>query len=200
MTTTTISGRQFEIIEAAGRILSTSGVSGLTIKNLAREMQFSESAVYRHFNSKEDIIVAMLAYLAGNMDERLRRVAADNRNPLETLEAIFVNQFRFFAKNPHFVVAVFSDGLMEESPKINATILKIMEVKMKHLRPVITQGQQQGLFTNAVTAEELIHIIMGAFRLQMLKWRIADFQFDIERLGRNMLQSVVTLIKNRSGQ
>ncbi len=199
MTTTAISDRQFEIIEAAGRILSASGVSGLTIKNLAREMKFSESAVYRHFSSKEDIIVAMLAYLAGNMDERLRQVAAGNKNPLATLEAIFVNQFRFFAKNPHFVVAVFSDGLMEESPKINAAILKIMEVKMKHLRPVITQGQQQGLFTNAVTAEELIHIIMGSFRLQMFKWRIADFQFDIERLGRNMLLAVITLIKNKSG-
>jgi len=198
MTTTAISDRQFEIIEAAGRILSASGVSGLTIKNLAREMKFSESAVYRHFSSKEDIIVAMLVYLAGNMDGRLRQVAAGNKNPLETLEAIFVNQFRFFAENPHFVVAVFSDGLLEESPKINAAILKIMEVKMKHLLPVIMQGQQQGLFTNAVTAEELIHIIMGSFRLQMFKWRIADFQFDIERLGRNMLLAVITLIKNRS--
>lgn len=198
MTTTTISDRQFEIIEAAGRILSTSGVSGLTIKNLAREMKFSESAIYRHFNSKEDIIVALLAYLAENMNERLRQVAAGNNNPLETLEAIFLNQFRFFAKKSHFVVAVFSDGLMEESPKINAAILKIMEVKKKHLLSVILEGQQQGQFTRTVTAEELTHVIMGSFRLQMLKWRIADFQFDIERLGRNMLMAVITLIKTGS--
>lgn len=195
MTTTTISDRQFEIIEAAGRILSASGVSGLTIKNLAREMNFSESAIYRHFNSKEDIIVALLAYLAGNMDERLQQIIADNRNPLETLESFFINQLRFFAENPHFVVAVFSDGLLEESPKINAAILKIMEVKMKHLLPVVMEGQQQGFFTNAIATEELIHIIMGAFRLQMFKWRIADFQFDIERLGRNMLRALITLIK-----
>lgn len=191
----TISDRQFEIIEAAGRILSASGVSGLTIKNLAREMNFSESAIYRHFNSKEDIIVALLAYLAENMDERLRQVAAADKNPLETLESFFINQLRFFAKNPHFVVAVFSDGLLEESPKINAAILKIMEIKMKHLLPLVMEGQQQGFFTNAIATEELIHIIMGAFRLQMFKWRIADFQFDIERLGRNMLQALITLIK-----
>ena len=42
----TISDRQLEIIEAAGKILTASGVSGLTIKNLAREMKFSESAIY----------------------------------------------------------------------------------------------------------------------------------------------------------
>jgi AcrR family transcriptional regulator len=46
-----ISAKQLEIIKAAGRILTASGVSGLTIKELAKEMQFSESAIYRHFES-----------------------------------------------------------------------------------------------------------------------------------------------------
>jgi hypothetical protein len=36
MTIQTISDRQFEIIVAAGKILSSSGVGGLTIKNLAQ--------------------------------------------------------------------------------------------------------------------------------------------------------------------
>lgn len=63
--------------------------------------------------------------------------------------------------------------------------------------PVIMQGQQQGFFTNTITTEELMHIIMGSFRLQMFKWRIANFQFDIERQGKNMLLAISTLIKNK---
>ena len=196
MTATTISERQFEILKAASKILSTSGVSGLTIKNLAQEMKFSESAIYRHFTSKEEIIVAMLGYLAENMDERLQKVTSSHKNPLENLESIFLDQFTFFAQNPHFVVAVFSDGLMDASQNINAAIHKIMQVKMKALMPVIMQGQQQGFFTNTITTEELMHIIMGSFRLQMFKWRIANFQFDIERQGKNMLHAISTLIKN----
>ncbi|HRG39465.1 MAG TPA: TetR/AcrR family transcriptional regulator, partial [Bacteroidia bacterium] len=62
--------RQLEIVEAAGKILTASGVGGLTIKNLAKEMKFSESAIYRHFTSKEEIIIALLEYLALSMDER----------------------------------------------------------------------------------------------------------------------------------
>jgi AcrR family transcriptional regulator len=197
MTATTISERQFEILKAASKILSTSGVSGLTIKNLAQEMKFSESAIYRHFTSKEEIIVAMLGYLAENMDERLQKVTSSHKNPLENLESIFIDQFTFFAQNPHFVVAVFSDGLMDASQNINAAIHKIMQVKMKALMPVIMQGQQQGFFTNTITTEELMHIIMGSFRLQMFKWRIANFQFDIERQGKNMLLAISTLIKNK---
>ena len=189
-----ITPRQFEIIEAAGKILTASGVSGLTIKNLAKEMQFSESAIYRHFKSKEDIIIAMLNYLADNIDKRLANLDS-SLTPEEKFKALFAEQFRFFKLNPHFVVAVFSDGLMEESQVINEALLKLMNVKIKHLMPVIMEGQQKGIFTNAITTDELMHIIMGTFKLQMFKWRIANFEFDIKRSGDNMVQSILTLIK-----
>lgn len=193
-----ISDRQFEIIEATGKILTISGVSGLTIKNLAREMKFSESAIYRHFTSKEEIIIALLEYLATNMDERYTKVISSEQTPEQKFTTLFQNQFSFFKINPHFVVAVFSDGLMEESQRINETISKIMSVKMKHLMPIILEGQQKKVFTNAIPSDELIHIIMGTFRLQMYKWRVANFQFDIIRNGENMIQSILTLIKTKS--
>jgi len=196
--TATISGRQLEIIEAAGKILTASGVSGLTIKNLAKEMKFSESAIYRHFASKEEIIIALLEYLAMSMDERYTTAISSGQSPVEKFTTLFQNQFSFFKKSPHFVVAVFSDGLMEESQRINETILKIMGVKMKHLMPIILEGQQKKVFTNAITSDELLHIIMGTFRLQMYKWRVANFQFDITSSGDNMIQSVLTLIKTKS--
>ena len=195
--TIAISDRQFEIIEAAGKILTASGVSGLTIKNLAKEMKFSESAIYRHFTSKEEIIIALLEYLARSMDDRYTNAISIEQSPEEKFTTLFQNQFSFFKKNPHFVVAVFSDGLLEESQRINETILKIMGVKMKHLLPIVIEGQQKNVFTNAITADELLHIVIGTFRLQMFKWRVANFQFDISKNGANMIQSVLTLIKNK---
>jgi AcrR family transcriptional regulator len=189
-----ITPRQLEIIGAAGKILTASGLSGLTIKNLAKEMQFSESAIYRHFKSKEEIILAMLNYLADGIDKRLSNLAKPT-DPVEQFKSLFREQFRFFSENPHFVVAVFSDGLMEESQLINQSFLKLLNVKIKNLMPIIMEGQQKGIFTNAITTDELMHIIMGTFKLQMFKWRIANFEFDIKRSGDNMVQSLLTLIK-----
>ncbi len=185
-----------EIIEAAGRILTSSGTGGLTIKNLAKEMQFSESAIYRHFTSKEEIIVALLEYLAEIIDERCTIATSLGNSPEEKFTLLFQNQLSFFKENPHFVVAVFSDGLMEESERINETILKIFSVKMKHLMPILIEGQQKRVFTNSVTTEELMQIVMGTFRLQMFKWRLANYQFDIQRTGNNLIQSILTLIRN----
>ena len=123
MTTETISDRQLEIIEAAGKILTASGISGLTIKNLAKEMKFSESAIYRHFTSKEEIIIALLEYLAQSMDERYTNAISSEQSPEEKFFKLFQNQFSFFKKQQKKKKAVLSDGLMEESQPINETIL-----------------------------------------------------------------------------
>lgn len=194
----TISVRQLEIIDAAGRILTASGVSGLTIKNLANEMKFSEGAIYRHFTSKEEIIIALLDYLSNDMDERLAKVNSIDVGPEEKFVALFQNQFSFFKKNPHYVVAVFSDGLLEASQRINETILRVMNVKMKHVKMIVVEGQKKKVFTNEISADEIISIVLGTFRLQMYRWRVANFKFDIKKNGDKMIQSVLVLIKHCS--
>jgi AcrR family transcriptional regulator len=192
-----ITPRQLEIIEAAGKILTSSGVSGLTIKNLAKEMQFSESAIYRHFSSKEEIILAMLDYLAETIDKRLHNAIQTIDNAEAKFVAIFQSQFAFFENHRHFVVAVFSDGLLKESQGINEAIFRVMSVKIKYLFPILSEGQQKGVFTNTISTEDLMYILMGTFRLLMFRWRLEDFQLDIKVSGDKMVQSILTLIKNK---
>jgi AcrR family transcriptional regulator len=190
-----ITSRQLEIIESAGKILTVSGVSGLTIKNLAKEMNFSESAIYRHFPSKEKIIITMLNYLADSIDERLLKSLNNPDNTEGKFKSLFRSQINYFKNNPHFVVAVFSDGLLEESQQINETIKKLMETKIKHLMPIIIEGQKNGLFTINVKSEELTNIVMGAFRMLLYKWRVENFKSDIMLHGENMVNSILSIIK-----
>lgn len=192
----TLTTRQLEIVEAAGKIITRGGVSGLTTKNLSKEMGFSEAAIYRHFGSKEKIIVAMLHYIAKRMDERYHSILSKGKGPKQEFIALFQDQFFFFNQNPHFVVAVFSDGLLEESDLINQAILGIMAVKIKHLKPIIEKGQAEGVFTTSIATEDLIHIVMGSIRLQMYKWRVDNFRFDIVKKGDQIIQSLLNLIKS----
>lgn len=192
-----ISKRQLEIIQAAGKILTQSGIHGLTIKNLAKEMKFTESAIYRHFESKEAIIITMLNYLVVTMDERLSNATKETDLPIKQIEVLFQNQIAFFKENPHFLISVFSDGLLEESEKINKCIHGIMQVKSKHIIGIIKAGQDQNVITSKVATEELTHIIMGGFRLLMYKWRLAHFKFDITLKGEHYIKSILELIQIR---
>jgi len=192
---TKIKTRQLEIITAAGEILTESGIAGLTTKKLATKMGFAESALYRHFTGKEEIMVTMLQYLAADMDKRLKDCLLNIDESEFQLKEVFNNQFEFFKKNPHFLVAIFSDGLLEESKVINDAIMQIMAVKRKYLLQIIKKGQEEGVFKNTLSVDDMVHIVMGSFRLHMLQWRMAAFSFDVKLKGNKLMTSILTLIK-----
>lgn len=186
--------RQLEIVEAAGRLLTQKGINGLTIKNLAREMNFSESAIYRHFESKEEIIVALLRYLADTIDQRLRSMSLTGQTDVD-LKNLFDEQFLFFSEHHHFVVAVFSDGLMEESVLINESIQSLIGIMTRKLTAIVSDGQSMGQIRNDLVTEHLVQIILGTYKLQMFKWRLSVFSFDLPAEGSQLVDAILRLLK-----
>lgn len=186
--------RQLEIVEAAGRLLTQKGINGLTIKNLAREMNFSESAIYRHFESKEEIIVALLRYLADTIDQRLRSMSLTGQTDVD-LKNLFDEQFLFFSEHHHFVVAVFSDGLMEESVLINEAIQSLIGIMTRKLTAIVSDGQSMGQIRNDLVTEHLVQIILGTYKLQMFKWRLSVFSFDLPAEGSQLVDAILRLLK-----
>ena len=188
------SKRQHEIIESAGRLLMDKGVKGLTTKNLALEMGFSESALYRHFKNKEDIIVLLLDHLYNNIKERLEETQKNDNAPSEKLKAIFQSQFHYFSHHPHFIIAILSEGLFDETEKINRSILKIIAYKTNLISNIIEEGKQIKELNNEISTPEMVHIILGSFRLMMLKWKISKFEIDLVQQGNAIMTTAIKLI------
>ena len=189
-----IKPRQLEIIEAAGQLVTEDGFAALTTKRLAERMHFTEAALYRHFASKEEILVTMLHHLAANIEERLAAVAEAHPDPVERVRAMFDSQFTYFQKNPQYLMAIFATGVLEASHGIDAGIERIMVVKRRHLLNAIKDGQRSGAFTADHSAETLSHIIMGTFRLHMLQWRMSGRSFDVRKKGRALIGANLDLI------
>jgi TetR/AcrR family fatty acid metabolism transcriptional regulator len=189
------SKRQQEIIESAGKLLMEKGIKGLTTKNLAQEMEFSESALYRHFKNKEDIILLLIRFLSENINLRFETILKTENNAEEKFLALFLSQFQFFKKNPHFIVIVLSDGLMDNSEDIKKSIKKLIETNFSALKKIMTDGQESKLFNQEMEADSLVHFAMGTFRLQMLQWKLSNFNFDIEIKGMKTMTDLLTLLK-----
>ena len=192
-----LSDRQLEIIEASGRILMEKGIKGLTTKNLAVEMNFSESALYRHFNSKEAIVTLLIRYLSDNITSRFETIVSGQMAPDAKLLALFQSQFSFFKANPHFIIIILSDGLIDHTENIKYEIQKLMQSNSNHFRHIIKSGQLQNCFNHEIETEYLIHFVMGTFRLQMLKWKLANFGFDIESQGLKTMSNLLFLMKTK---
>lgn len=190
-----LSERQLEIIKASGEILMESGIAGLTTKNLAREMHFSESALYRHFKNKEAIVTLLIAYLSENITQRFDAIINTKQSPEGKFTTLFKSQFSYFKQNPCFINIVLSDGLIDNSDEVKNAIQQLLQTNFIRFNSLIKEGQETGVFRTVIASEELVHIVMGTFRLQMLKWKLASFEFDIEVQGQKTMNSILALIK-----
>ena len=66
--------RQKTIVEAAIKLIDEGGIQNVTMKNIAARLDITEPAIYRHFASKNEILLAMLVASAiGNPIRALRR-------------------------------------------------------------------------------------------------------------------------------
>ena len=81
------SERQIEIIEAATKRIDEHGIQDLTIKTLAADLNLSEAALYRHFKSKNEILLGLLTYFIEEMKDRLDVILSNkDRSPSELLK------------------------------------------------------------------------------------------------------------------
>lgn len=189
-----ISKRQEEIIHMAGQIISENGISDLTTKKLAKAMQFSEPALYRHFKNKEAIIISMLRYLAENMELRLQKIEGSSVTASQKLTLVFEKQFDFFSENSYFVTVVFSDALWEQSTAVNQCLENLMKIKRSYLQSILREGQMQGEFIQQIPEEHLLMMVLGAFRHHMFSWKLGGFQTDLKGDGEKLLHSLLFLI------
>lgn len=187
-----ISTRQIEIIVSAGKLLTKNGSSGLTIKNLAKAMNFSEAALYRHFRSKEDIIVSCLDYITCELDNHFNQL--DKSVPASDR---FTNYFNcllsYFHENPHFLTVGFSDGLFELTEPITVACANFNSILQKHLIPIIMDGKLDGTFPMEVHSEKIVHIVIATIRLHLSKWRISNFTSDVQRGGIDLAYTLLAL-------
>jgi len=195
--TMNIKPRQLEIIEATGKLLTTSGLNGLTIKNLALEMNFSESAIYRHFSSKEEIIVTLLKYLNENVNTIFKESSISGVFEKD-FTALFKELTYYFKENPFYVVVVFSEGLVNESAQIGEKIIQLMNSLTKHAQAIIKEGQEKDLITRSLTSEQIVEIIIPAFRHQLFRWKISNFESDVAQSIESLAGSLLLLLKERT--
>ena len=105
------------------------------------------------------------------------------------------SQFNYISQNPHFTVAILADEIYFEGERVKETLLKIFAFKSDIILSIIQQGKKEGLIRSDINNEDLLHMIIGSFRLQILKWRYDNFNFNLQEEGEKIMHTILILIK-----
>ena len=87
--------RQSEIIAAVLRLAATTGPAGITTVEIARQLNLTQGAVFRHFPNKEAIWLAVMGWVAETLLARLAAARDGAASPVAALRAVFMAHIRF---------------------------------------------------------------------------------------------------------
>ncbi|MEQ8191847.1 MAG: TetR/AcrR family transcriptional regulator [Candidatus Eremiobacterota bacterium] len=187
--------RQQEIITVSIELIAESGIQSLTIKNLAKKIGFAESAIYRHYENKIQILLAILDFFGKNSEHFFANQLNSKDNAVNKIENLFQNHFKKFSATPSFVSVIFSEEIFRNEVELTDKVKEIMTRNTAILKTIIETGQKNGEIRADIDASHLSVIIMGSLRMFVKQWHMSDYTFNLKEKGSEFINSIKILIK-----
>lgn len=188
--------RQIEIMDAATLRIDKFGIQELTIKNLSSDLNLSEAALYRHFKSKNEILLGLLTYFMIEMSERIGKIITnEEEQPSKLLKQIFISQLNTFIAKPAIVSVIFSEGIFQFNKDLSDKVAEVMALMQTNINALIIRGQQEGVYGKLLGADSITTIIMGSMRMVVLKWKLSGNKSNLANDGKNILNGLLKMIE-----
>jgi AcrR family transcriptional regulator len=193
---TEITERQQEIINVSLELIAESGIQSLTIKNLAKKVGFAESAIYRHYENKIKILLAILDFFKQNTEHFFTNQLNSNENALVKIDNLFQNHFKKFSASPSLVSVIFSEEIFRNEVELTEKVKEIMNNNVTILKTIIETGQSKGEIRADINASHLSVVIMGSLRMFVKQWHMSNYNFNLTDKGSEFINSIKILLKN----
>ena len=186
--------RQAEIIETSINVIATKGIQGLTIKNLSKEIGISEPAIYRHFESKTDILLAILKNfeeMSSFMDAAINQFAD---TAMAKIEFMFSKIVEIFIDEPSHISVIFSEEVFKNEEVLKNRIVEIMEAKVKTIENIILEGQNKNEIRTDIEHKTLAMIVVGTLRFMIKQWDLKNQHHNLKEESKNLIDGLKIIL------
>ena len=186
--------RQIEIMKAATNRISKYGIQNLTIKTLAEDIGLSEPALYRHFKSKNEILLSVLEYFKMEMQNRIQSIQfKEDDSYAERLRLIFNSQLQTFTDKPAIVSVIFAESIFHFDENLSNKVAEIMDLMQNYVLENVKNGQENGQYSKVIGASTLTTIIIGGMRMTVLKWKLSGHKSNLMKDGKSVLNGILKM-------
>jgi AcrR family transcriptional regulator len=155
--------RRRQLVDAAVRLIGTSGLRGTTMSRISGELELSEMAAYRHFTSKDELLMEANTYVIGRILEWL----ASSANPsiVHRLRELGESHFEMLSADVDMFTAPYMQFLtmsQDEGPLHLHVIANNLRMK-DAIEAIVHEGIAQGTIRPDVDAFLFTHEFVSWF-------------------------------------
>ena len=190
-----LSERQQQIVEESIKIIDEKGIQGLTIKNLSKAIGISEPGIYRHFESKTEILLSILNNFK-EMAEMLSGLIKDfEGTAIEKIEFMFSRMLELFSETPSMVSVIFSEEIFKNEELLKLKITEVLNMHAQTIENIIAKGQEEENVRKDIELKTLALMIMGSLRLLVKRWDLNNHNFNLNKEGSKLILGLDKILK-----
>lgn len=187
--------RQIQIIERSIELIANNGIQGFTIKNLSKAIGISEPGIYRHFDSKTDILIAILNNFKEMSEMMSFMIVEIEGSAIEKVKFLFSRMFEIFTEQPAIISVIFSEEIFQNEEVLKNKILEIHNIQQSNIENIIAKGQADKSIRLDIDKGTIALILMGSLRLLVKRWELNQQNFNLELEGEKLMDSFKVLME-----
>ena len=148
------------IMEATFRALLKHGYSDLSIADIADEFEMSKSSLYYHYDSKDDLLVAFLAFAGDRFEEDV--VSTPEDDPMAHLEHVVEKLLPLRLTEERAAIGTVMSELRSEAvtnPAFREQFTEMDDLLVETIRDIVERGIEDGSFREVDATRVAEHVV-----------------------------------------
>jgi TetR/AcrR family transcriptional regulator len=139
--------RKQQILQVLAEMLENPKGEKITTAALAKRLDVSEAALYRHFASKAQMFEGLIEFIEQTVFGLINKISGEEESGVKQIHAILSMLLGFAEKNPGMTRVLIGAALVNEDDRLQARINQFhdrLEATLKQcLRVAATQGNEE---------------------------------------------------------
>lgn len=163
-----------KILEVATRLFVNQGYHGTSIADITEAAHITKGALYCHFASKSDLLVALIdKFEREYLDELVRAVNKTEGTAWAKLNRLVSFSSDFAERNRELclLLTILSAELQGPDSEFDNPFRRLYSKYARFLRKVIEEGKMQGVFDQNLDTHTLAYVIIAFHDGILLQWQ-----------------------------
>jgi len=173
--------RRAVTVEAVVELAGSQNPSDITTSAIAKHMNLTQGALFRHFPTKDAIWQAVMEWVAERLLARIDRAAHGIESPLAAMQAMFMSHVEFVAEHPGVPRMMFGELQRAESTPAKRMVQTLIQRYGERLHRLIENGKACGELSAALDSEAAVTLFIGTIQGLVMQSLLAG---DVARIRR----------------
>ncbi len=169
--------RRIQIKNAALEIIYAEGLKGLSSQNLSKHIHLSEGALYRHFESKKEIIYSIVEDVEEDLLNELKKIALADNSPEKRIKAFFCKHYNYLKSHKGVNTLLFSLASYKNDKQLKVALEHIFNSQKKYFCKIIMDGIVKKVWNESISSEYLSEIYMGIPIIYNIEYNLNSTSF-----------------------